>query len=173
MLRLVGYTTISLLHLMPYLRRRLYCKFILTVGHFEVLCPLRLQEHTLSRKLRTKGLQVVSYPIFLNPNIAVIVHISMEQKLFRGTNSCSASQKVSQIYTTLRLLTVFAVLESSSYTEPTESSLHSHTWLSELIPKSKIDGTIHFSCFPVPLILVAYNKTPSFNSCIFVSLRNF
>jgi hypothetical protein len=81
MLHLVGYTTISLLRLMPYLRRWLDYKFILTVGHFEVLCPLKLLEHYLSRKLRTERLQAVSYPIFLNPNIAITVHISTEQKL--------------------------------------------------------------------------------------------
>jgi hypothetical protein len=58
---------------MPYLRRWLDCKFILTVGHFQVICPLRLQEHSLSRKLRTDKLQAVFYPIFLNSNIAVSI----------------------------------------------------------------------------------------------------
>jgi hypothetical protein len=112
------------------------------------------------RKLRTERLQVVSYPIFLNSYVAVTVHISMEQKLFCGTNRCSASKKISQISTKLRFLTVFAVLEISSCTEPTEFNLHSHIWLRELIPKSKIDGSIHFSGFTISLIHVAYNKTP-------------
>lgn len=58
---------------MLYLRRWLDCKFILAVGHFEVLCPLWLQDHSLSRKLRTERLQVVFYPIFLNSYIAVTI----------------------------------------------------------------------------------------------------
>ena len=64
MVRLARYSTISLLLLTPYLRRCLDCKFIHSVGHFEVLCPLWLQEHSLSRKLRTERLQVVFCPFF-------------------------------------------------------------------------------------------------------------
>jgi hypothetical protein len=142
---------------------------MLAVGHFEVLCPMKLQEHSLSWKLRTERLQVAFYPIFFNSNIAVTIPWS--RKFLEKLTVVQQVKKIPHIYTKLRFLTVFTVLEISSCTEPAESNIHSHTWLSQPIPKSKIDGTIHYSGFPIYLILLVNNKTPSFNSCILVSLR--
>jgi hypothetical protein len=159
--------------------------FVLSYVIFAMM--VRLQIYTYCRPFRSSMFYVASraLPIakttYRETTSFILSHFfqlkyrfnhPMRQKFSWETNSCSASQKIPIIYTKLRFFTVFTVLEISSYTEPAESSLHFQIWLCQPIPKSKIDGAIHFSSFPVSLILVAYNKTSSFNSCILVPLHN-
>ena len=107
--------------------------------------------------------------------------LSIRKTTYRETTSCVLSHFSNSNIAVIipwsrsfleKLTVVQQVKKYPTFIQNYDSLLYSQCSKSVPIPKSKTDGTAHFSGFPISLKLVANNKTPLFHSCILVSLRN-